>query len=137
MSITPGTALEDAHAALYGVVSTDAPTLALVTGVFGGDAPTSQSYPYITFGNKSEVPFRSFGKLADKDIEFIIHIWSMSENDEESLAILKVLNEALDGKTLTGALFKHTVLLRQAAPQYDSEIGVYNTPVFYRVVSTV
>lgn len=127
--------MEDALHTLYDVVKEDAAVKALVTGVFNGDAPVNQDYPFITFGSKTEIPFRSFQEAGSKDLSLTIHIWSMSENDEEALAILKAMNEALDGETFTGAVCKHLVLYQQGAPLFDGDLRVYNIPTLYRVIS--
>ncbi len=135
MTILPGTAMEDATATVYSTINGTAAITSLVTGVFNGDAPVDQAYPYISLGSKTEIPFRSFQEAGSKDINLTINIWSMQENDEEALAILNEVNKALDGKTLVGTVCKHLLLYQQGTPLFDNDLRIYNVPTLYRVIS--
>ena len=85
--------LYELQKSVYSALSGDTTLAALIEGVYD-DPPENTSYPYITLGDVTSVPWRSHDRPGE-EATITIHIWSQQAGFTEALSILKETNRIL------------------------------------------
>lgn len=119
--------------AIYSTLTGDAILVGMITGVFD-HVPENQPFPYVTMGEGTEVPFRTFGRNGS-ETTLTMHIWSQYEGFKEALDILSRMNDLLDDQPLAVAGYSTVLLLfEHADTMLDSDGITRHVPVRYRMV---
>ena len=95
---TPHTALPDLNAAVYSALTASSAFTNRSTGPFA-KAPTSQPFPYTTFGMHQESNWYTFQNTG-RQVLFSLNVWSQ-KSFEEVYAIIDVITQTLETQTLT------------------------------------
>lgn len=93
------TSLLDIQTAIYNKLTSDAPLMALITGVYD-DIPIGQKFPYVNIGESTENKFNTFDRQGH-DVTTNINIYSDYEGFKEGLNILHRIVELLDYQSIT------------------------------------
>lgn len=118
--------------ALVTKLRADSNLMSLVTGIFD-DVPQGQTFPFIAFGEISEVPFNTFGR-SGRTSTITLNILSQYKGFKEATEIYAAVNEILDGQPLT--LENHELVsfqFRQSEFLQDGEIR--HIPVMYNIIT--
>lgn len=100
--------------AIYTALTGNAPYMALITGVFDGEAPQGTAYPYTILGETTEI---DEGDLtADGwDLTITVHDWSEQASKRECQLIREARDDVLHRQVLTVTGFGSVRLLREFA----------------------
>lgn len=127
------TALKEIQTAVYQTLSNDATLKGMVTGIFDF-VPENQAYPYVTIGDATEVPFRTFGRNGS-NTTLVLHIWSRYKGFSEGLDILAQLNSLLDAQPIAVDGYDTVYLLYDSGePMKDPDGITRHIPARYRMV---
>ncbi|GIP38640.1 hypothetical protein J31TS4_19200 [Paenibacillus sp. J31TS4] len=84
--------------AIYRILTGDAGLMSRIKGVFD-DVPENQAFPYITIGEMTSGPFRTFSRFGE-EATITLHIWSRYEGFKEASQILGEVNRLLADKEI-------------------------------------
>lgn len=102
-----GSALNDVQKAIYELLTGDAPFMLLAKAVLDY-VPDAQSYPYVTIGEATEIPFDTFGNDGYEQT-LSLHIWDQGRGFKVCYDILDSMTTLIEGATL--ALTSHQQVL--------------------------
>nr|BBH90139.1 hypothetical protein KTC_48900 [Thermosporothrix sp. COM3]BBH90204.1 hypothetical protein KTC_49550 [Thermosporothrix sp. COM3]BBH90269.1 hypothetical protein KTC_50200 [Thermosporothrix sp. COM3] len=128
------TSLGEIQRALYQRLTGDTTLMNLVKGIFDASSvPDVQTYPYVTIGEATEVPFHSFQRRG-YEATVTLHIWSAAKGFKEAQAILARLNQILDQQSLQLATMTQVGCWYEFSESLnDPEEDVRHMPVRYRI----
>lgn len=89
-----GSGLAAIQKAVYAKLIADATLMGFVTGVFDY-VPDKQAYPYVTIGDATEIPFRTFGKGGHEQT-LKIHAWSQAKGFKQAEDIVSQISTVLE-----------------------------------------
>ena len=92
---------------IYTALTGDVTFMALISGVYD-EPPSSPVFPYVTLGDSTENPYRTYGK-GGHDETVTIHVWSQAPGFKEAMNIVSQMTTVLDAGTVT--VGSHTVVL--------------------------
>jgi hypothetical protein len=80
----------------------DTTLMGMITGVFD-EAPEGQAAPYITYGQHTDAPFETFGKVNSEAL-MLLDIWSTRDSDDECYQILAEVRRLVETRPTTAPL---------------------------------
>ncbi len=128
-------AAADLQKTLFEALKGDAALVSALGGAKLFDhAPASVAFPYITFGRTS---IYDWSTCTESGIEqlFTLHVWSKARGKAETLAIMEIVRQRLDGGPL--ALDGHHLVnltFEFAEARFDEDLSVYHGLLRYRAV---
>lgn len=128
-------AAADLQKALFEALKGDAALVSALGGAKLFDhAPASVAFPYITFGRTSIYDWNTCTESGIEQL-FTLHVWSKARGKAETLAIMEIVRQRLDGGPL--ALDGHHLVnltFEFAEARFDEDLSVYHGLLRYRAV---
>lgn len=118
--------------AIYNILTNDAILMSKVKGVYD-EVPETQAFPYITIGEMTSGPFRTFSRFGE-ETTITLHIWSRYRGFKEAALILDDMNRlladkevAIPGFDVVACYYEFSETLR------DPDGQTRHIPVRYRI----
>lgn len=117
---------------IYGKLTGDAELMNKIKGVFD-DVPENQPFPYITIGEMTSGPFRTFSRFGE-EITIMLHIWSRYKGFKEASEILADMNRLLADQALEVPGYDVVACFYEFSQTMRDEDGITrHIPVRYRI----
>ena len=128
-------AAADLQKAIFAALGAENALTALLGGAKVFDqAPANVRFPYVTFGMTGIYDWSTATESGTEQL-FTLHVWSKARGKAETLAIMEIVRQRLDGGPL--ALDGHHLVnltFEFAEARFDEDLSVYHGLLRYRAV---